>query len=27
MVVGLSLGEPELNFILAKISFGLNMKS
>jgi len=26
MVVGSSLGEPKLNFIFAKLSFGLNMK-
>jgi len=27
MVVGLSLGEAKLNFIFAKFSFGLNVKS
>jgi len=27
MVVGSSLKEPELNFIFAKFSFGLNVKS
>ena len=26
MVVGSNLGEPKLNFIFAKLSFGLNMK-
>jgi len=26
MVVGSSLGEPELNFIFAKFSFGFNVK-
>ena len=26
MVMGLNLGEPKLNFIFAKLSFGMDMK-